>query len=70
MGLQLHILSKNKNLNIEHVFLSKVKFKYLKKVVFVLPVLPVALADCSVDVASAAGADLRDFQTSFYYNEA
>jgi hypothetical protein len=25
----------------------------------------VALADCSVDVASAAGADLKDFQTSF-----
>ncbi len=24
-----------------------------------------ALADCSVDVASAAGADLRDFKTSF-----
>ena len=65
MGLQLHILSKNKNLNIEHVFLSKVKFKYLKKVVFVLPVLPVALADCSVDVASVAGADLKDFKTIF-----
>jgi hypothetical protein len=30
-----------------------------------LPVLPVALADCSVDVASAAGADLKDFKTIF-----
>jgi len=70
MGLQLHILSKNKNLNIEHVFLSKAKFKYLKKVNLVLPVLPVALADCSVDVASAAGADLKDFQNKFYFNEA
>jgi hypothetical protein len=40
--------------------------KYFKKVIFVLPVLPVALADCSVDVASAAGADLKDFKTSFF----